>query len=144
MIESICYFHGCLPIYGYNIGNFAFGMPRRAWPHPCEWNESNECIYLWVNFWDTVNLLFSMILDMHEILEIFNFCGFVITCKNQLQDSTHCWENVDSLFRITLGIPRYHLQALHKKWNFLLRISSVNVAKSTGKYGFGHSYWGNP
>ena len=32
-------------------------------------------------------------------------------------------------------------RTLHKKWNFLLRISSVNVAKSAGDCGFGHSYW---
>ena len=29
-----------------------------------------------------------------------------------------------------------------KKWSFLLKISSVNVAKSA--YGFGHIYWRNP
>ena len=33
---------------------------------------------------------------------------------------------------------------LHKKWSFLLRISSVNVTKSTGKCEFGHIYWRNP
>ena len=32
---------------------------------------------------------------------------------------------------------------LHKKLNFPLRISSVNVTKSTGKCGFGHIYWRN-
>ena len=34
--------------------------------------------------------------------------------------------------------------ALHKKWSFPLRISVVNVTKSTGNCGFGHVYWGNP
>ena len=34
--------------------------------------------------------------------------------------------------------------ALHKKWSFSLRISSVNVTKSAGKCRFGHIYWGNP
>ena len=33
---------------------------------------------------------------------------------------------------------------MHKKWNFLLKISSVNVTKSAGKCGFGHIYWRNP
>ena len=33
---------------------------------------------------------------------------------------------------------------LHKKWNFLLRISSVNVTKSAQNCGFGHIYWRNP
>ena len=33
---------------------------------------------------------------------------------------------------------------LHKKWSFLLRISSVNVTKSADFCGFGHIYWRNP
>ena len=33
---------------------------------------------------------------------------------------------------------------LHKNWSFLLRISSVNVNKSTGNCEFGHIYWRNP
>ena len=35
-------------------------------------------------------------------------------------------------------------QTLHKKWSFPLRISSVNVTKSAGNWGFGHIYWRNP
>ena len=34
--------------------------------------------------------------------------------------------------------------ALHKKWSFLLRISSVNATKSAVSCGFGHIYWRNP
>ena len=37
----------------------------------------------------------------------------------------------------------YKQHPLHKKWSFLLRISSVNVTKSAGKCGFGHIYWKN-
>ena len=33
---------------------------------------------------------------------------------------------------------------LHKKWSFPLRISSVNVTKSSGNCGFGHICWRNP
>ena len=33
---------------------------------------------------------------------------------------------------------------LHKKWNFQLRVSSVNVTRSTGNCEFGHIYWRNP
>ena len=33
---------------------------------------------------------------------------------------------------------------LHKKWSFLLRISSVNVTKPAVNCGFGHNYWRNP
>ena len=32
---------------------------------------------------------------------------------------------------------------LYKKWSFPLRISSVNVTKSAGNWGFGHIYWRN-
>ena len=32
----------------------------------------------------------------------------------------------------------------HKKWSFPLRISSVNVTKSTGNCELGHIYWRNP
>ena len=32
----------------------------------------------------------------------------------------------------------------HKKWSFPLRISSVNVTKSSENCGFGHIYWRNP
>ena len=34
--------------------------------------------------------------------------------------------------------------ALHKKWSFPLRISSVNVTKSAGNSGFGHICWRDP
>ena len=36
------------------------------------------------------------------------------------------------------------LLLLHKKWSFPLRISSVNVSKSTVSCRFGHIYWRNP
>ena len=34
--------------------------------------------------------------------------------------------------------------ALHKKWSFPLRISSVNVIKSEVSFGFANIYWRNP
>ena len=34
--------------------------------------------------------------------------------------------------------------SLHIKWGFSLRISSVNVTKSSGNCGFGYIYWRNP
>ena len=33
---------------------------------------------------------------------------------------------------------------LHKKWNFPLRIPSVNLTESAVSCGFGHIYWRNP
>ena len=37
-----------------------------------------------------------------------------------------------------------NFQALHKKWSFPLRISSVNATKSAVCCGFGRIYWRNP
>ena len=34
-------------------------------------------------------------------------------------------------------------KSLHKKWNFLFRISSANVTKSAENYRFGYIYWRN-
>ena len=39
---------------------------------------------------------------------------------------------------------KVYLQLLHKKWSFVLRISSVNVTKSAVTCGFDHIYWRNP
>ena len=39
---------------------------------------------------------------------------------------------------------RTMLTALHKKWSFPFRMSSVNVTKSAVSCGFGNIYWRNP
>ena len=39
---------------------------------------------------------------------------------------------------------RQRSKTLHKKWNFPLRISSVNLTKSAENCGFGDIYWTNP
>ena len=36
------------------------------------------------------------------------------------------------------------MEALHKKWSFPFRISSVNLTKSPWNRGFCHIYWKNP
>ena len=44
-----------------------------------------------------------------------------------------------------LSVKQYkNLPTLHKKWSFPLRICSVNMAKFTFFYGYGHVYWRNP
>ena len=37
-----------------------------------------------------------------------------------------------------LAVDKIKQKPLHKKWSFPLRISSVNVTKSAGDWGFGH------
>ena len=41
------------------------------------------------------------------------------------------------------AISMLEQKSLHKNWSFQLRISSVNVTKSVGNYGFGFVYWRN-
>ena len=60
--------------------------------------------------------------DVYESNEILNDKAFEISTENQ----------VNTYIK------------LHKKWSFSLRISSVNVTKSTVNCGFGHIYWRNP
>ena len=52
----------------------------------------------------------------------------------------------DKTFLVDCGAAAHivNYDALHKKWNFLLRISSVNVTKSAGNCGFDHIYWRSP
>ena len=40
-------------------------------------------------------------------------------------------------------LPLYFIKHC-TKWSFPLRLSSVNVSKSAGNYGFGQTYWRNP
>ena len=51
---------------------------------------------------------------------------------------------ISKLFDIHRPTNRRRWRSLHKKWSFPLRISSVNVTKSTITCGFGHIYWRNP
>ena len=62
------------------------------------------------------------------------------------------YENVN-LCSVTTRFISYDLRlvavaiwqwSLHKKWNFQLKISSVNVAKSAGNCRFGQIYWRSP
>ena len=60
-----------------------------------------------------------------------------------------------SLFQVTIDFPLFlfdfwwyyrtgKLLVQPKKWSFLIRIFSVNAAKSAGNCGFGHIYWRDP
>ena len=48
------------------------------------------------------------------------------------------------IFREKLRKLFHWILALHKKWSFPLRISSVNVNESAVNCEFGHIYWRNP
>ena len=49
-----------------------------------------------------------------------------------------------SAFFVIMFVEYFARFTLHKKWIFPLRISSVNVTKSTGNCGFGHIFWRYP
>ena len=79
-------------------------------------------------------------------------CDMIITHSSKL----YCWFTLYTIYsRIHLrfnrmeqfqsrlariGSKQFLFISLHKKWSFLLRISSVNVTKSAGNCGFGHIY----
>ena len=69
-------------------------------------------------FWQWFSSLFSEIVFMIEF-QVAEYC-----CMSPLKSA-----------------QKY---PLHKKWSFLLRISSLNATKSTGNCGFCHIYWRNP
>ena len=54
------------------------------------------------------------------------------------------FNRVAKWFFLKISNVTFELLTLHKKWSFPLRISSVNVTKSTDSCGFGHIYWRNP
>ena len=97
------------------------------------------------------------LLSMASFLKLFNLFGsykIFITLKHTFKTLNSCnkiveltrllWDIIDCL---NLTVSSRYLQAmyitLHKKWSFPLRISSVNVTKSSVSCGFGHIYWRN-
>ena len=72
-----------------------------------------------------------------QILRSFNaFYGMSEVC-----DHENFWQcsRLETSLTTFIGQP-----SLHKKWSFPLGISSINVTKSTGNFGFGHIYCRNP
>ena len=70
-------------------------------------------------------------------------------CKHQIQtltilkifEKTICEDLGKCLVPKIASLPCYKMEiSLHRKRSFPLRISSVNVTKSTGNRGFGHIY----
>ena len=65
------------------------------------------------------------------------------TLKSLDHEIQRASSNMESIANIVRNGALLKL-TLHKKWSFLLRISSANVTKSVGNCGFGHIYWRNP
>ena len=77
---------------------------------------------------------------LNTLLNILYLKGFKWSLSQNQQvrnviDSTRHWLSISNIFS---------KNTLQKKWSFQLRISSVNVTKSAGNYGFGHINWRNP
>ena len=71
----------------------------------------------------------------------FSFPSSHFKCKlnNQMKIAFSFLNNQNN-FHLNI----FEQKSLHKKWNFPLRKSSVNVTKSTVSYVFDHIYWRNP
>ena len=91
-----------------------------------EWNSLKQRVVerfcLDQHFWslEWIKVLINHILGNHY--------GFATSLKYHAMSKSQCKST----------------QTLHKKWSFPLRISLVNVIKSTGNCGFGHIHWKNP
>ena len=66
---------------------------------------------------------------MRKPQDIQDLANFHILC--------HSWNNL----RKTSIWQKLPIALLHKKWSFSLRISSINMTKSTVSCRFGHIYW---
>ena len=67
--------------------------------------------------------------------------GCYMICKRSLKEMPV----IKNASNRCLGLSKRAAQRPpHKKWSFPSRISSANVTKSAGNWGFGHTYWGNP
>ena len=66
-------------------------------------------------------------------------------CYSQYQSPSNLFHQQTTSVDIPVtGTMLPIILALHKKWSFPLRISSVNVTKSPVSCRFGHIYWSNP
>ena len=84
----------------------------------------------------TSNKILLLFVCTDLILLTCKFCNFYCSAIRLLSNL---------IFLQHLADPRSKNSkyTLHKKWSFLLRISSVNATKSTENWGFGHIYWTN-
>ena len=79
----------------------------------------------------------SVMKKLNHFLQIISLTSMV---SSILKHCLHCFmsENMDTKWINKVAIT------LHKKWNFPLRISLVNMTKSTDFCAFGHINWKNP
>ena len=70
---------------------------------------------------------------------------FIMHYSQSFRNFSCKFQELDLDFDLGVKVP--HLWPnwqLHRKWSFLLRVSSVNVTKFAGNSGFGNIYWRNP
>ena len=74
------------------------------------------------------------------LVRIFPYSDWIRTRITQNTDTFYSVINTKDFIRNDSNED----EKLHKKWSFPLRISPINVTKSTVSCGFGHIYWRNP
>ena len=88
----------------------------------------------------------------HPWKKASTFSSFLTAMKNSFTPRESFYDSNENESQVYSTMPQvtltlvgdYILLPLHKKWNFPLRISSLNMTKSAGKCGFDHIYWRNP
>ena len=99
-----------------------------------------------ITFFPSVVLVLLLFCDLFEIKGATDFQNVWLSLTNFnsrfLKYSFFYAANGSYKSFFTVYMPPC-FQTLHKKWNYSLRISSVNMTKSVGNYGFGQFYWRN-
>ena len=100
---------------------------------------------------DFIQRIVSWLIDNPENVVIDNpeVDGLVESCNDSNEDNDFEMD-LEHPSQVLICLPSQQeaskdnwdkLNKLHKKWSFLLRISSANVTKSAVSCRFGHIYW---
>ena len=102
------------------------------------------CYFWYFYFW---NINMSFVKKFIKKLIFFNFkSNFlekVFYCVTKIYNLATIHGKMAALQHFLNFLRNSTLFAIHKKWSFPLRISSVDVIKYAGNCGFGHIYWRN-
>ena len=142
--------------------NFLTVKRRKTGINLCEWKKSiyfaraNFCEYELFKFSKTLNfvkrpkfaktakvLLAKVSAPKVLALLVTNYVQYPWNIKIQPRFFTDCPLS-QFFFFFLIFCNTYEPHTLHKKLSFPVRISSVNVTKSSVPCGFGHIYWKNP
>ena len=93
----------------------------------------------WVSLLTSHMLFCNLDISLLSILILILLPILIWYFRINLVSGTKPWR----IFSLLTAIANYSSASLRKRWNFPLRISSINMTKSVGNCGFGHIYWRN-